>query len=665
MSKNAFHIESKFKPSLDQAKAVDALSKGFLNDKKDQVLLGVTGSGKTFTIACVIEKLQKPTLVIAPNKTLAAQLYGEMRELFPKNAVEYFVSYYDYYQPEAYIPKTDTYIAKDASINEVIDKMRHSATQSLFERRDVIIVSSVSCIYGLGDAQVYDNFAYSINVGDKLSLSDLSKKLIYMQYTRNQMVLNRGNFRFTGDTVQIIPSHMEDKAWQISMFGDEVESIDEIDLLTGKKAKNYTFVKIYPNSHHLASSESIRTSIPLIKEELKERVKFFKEHDKHLEAQRIKERTQSDIEAMVTQGFCQGIENYSRYMNGRNPGEPPPTLFEYLPEDSLLVIDESHVVVPQIGGMYRGDRARKENLSEFGFRLPSCKDNRPLKFEEWEKMRPNTIFVSATPGKWEMEAVSGNTVEQIIRPTGLLDPLCEVRPSFHQIDDIIKECHDNIACNERVIITTLTKKMAENLNDYMLECNLKVKYLHCDIENLERIDIIQKFREGEFDIIIGINLLREGLDIPECSLVVILDADKQGFLRSCNSLIQTIGRAARNVNGRVIMYADKITEAMEKALEETKRRRDIQDIFNKKHGITPRTVGKSLTKSEGFTAYKKMDSKRSKLETEILKDINNPKKAAAEIQKVKQAMLVASGNLEFEKAIELRNKLQILESYLF
>ena len=595
---NSFNVVSNFKPSGDQPQAISELIKGVQKKEKNQVLLGVTGSGKTFTMANVISSFNRPSLILAPNKTLAAQLYGEMKELFPNNAVEYFVSYYDYYQPEAYVPRSDTYIEKDASINEQIDRMRHSATRSLLERNDVIIVASVSCIYGIGSLNTYSNMTIKINKGIFIKQKVLMDNLVELQYRRNDVNFKRGTFRVRGDTLEIFPAHLEDRAWRVSFFGEEIEEISEFDPLTGSKTENLEAIKVYANSHYVTPRPTLNQAIKKIKDELKIRLKELFKENKLLEAQRLEQRTTFDIEMIQATGACSGIENYSRYLSGRKPGEPPPTLFEYLPNNSLLFIDESHVTIPQLGAMYKGDASRKKTLSEYGFRLPSCLDNRPLKFEEWESFRPQTIFVSATPGSWELDKTSGVFTEQLLRPTGLVDPETEIRETKNQVDDIISECQKIVKKGERILITTLTKKMAESLTEYMTEMDLKVKYLHSDIDTLERIEIIRNLRLGEFDILIGINLLREGLDIPECSLVAILDADKEGFLRSKTSLVQTIGRAARNINGRVILYADTITDSIKMALEETDRRRRKQINWNKQNKITENKLAALTNVSE-------------------------------------------------------------------
>lgn len=651
-----FKIHSPFAPSGDQPQAIKELCEGINRGEASQVLLGVTGSGKTFTMAKIIEQTQRPALIMAPNKILAAQLYSEMKEFFPENHVEYFVSYYDYYQPEAYIPKTDTYIEKDSALNEQIDRMRNAATRSILESRDVIIVASVSCIYGLGDVESYSAMTFPLTVGDSVDIKDVCRHLAELQYERNQQNFIRSSFRVNGDVLDIFPAHYEDRAWRISFFGDEIESIHEFDSLTGKKTVSLNSVTIYPANHYVTPRPAISQAIVHIKEELADTIEDFKSKGKLLEAQRIEQRTRFDLEMLETTGSCKGIENYSRHLTGRKAGDPPPTLFEYLPPDALVFIDESHISVPQIGGMYKGDYSRKHTLAEFGFRLPSCVDNRPLKFAEWDHMRGQTIFVSATPGDWELEQSKGVFVEQVIRPTGLSDPLCIVRPVEDQIDDLMHECRKTAEKGERVLVTTLTKKMAEDLTEYLNENGIKVRYLHSDIDTLERIEIIRDLRLGVFDVLVGINLLREGLDIPECSLVAILDADKEGFLRSTRSLIQTIGRAARNAEGRVILYADKMTDSLKAALDETSRRRDKQIKYNIEHGITPQTIKKKI--SNALEEMTKGDYVEVAKDTPNVKDIQNIDKKIKDLTK---AMKEAAANLEFEQAMIYRDEIKKLE----
>lgn len=655
-----FRLESPYAPAGDQPEAIAALVDGLRRGEKDQILLGVTGSGKTFTMASVIKEMRRPALVLAPNKTLAAQLYGEMKAFFPDNAVEYFVSYYDYYQPEAYIPRTDTYIEKDSAINEQIDRMRHGATRNVLERRDVVIVASVSCIYGLGSVESYSSMAFTVQQGMSADIRDLARRLVELQYQRNDLAFTRGTFRMKGDTLDIFPSHLEDRAWRVAFFGDEIESLSEFDPLTGEKKLEMKEFTVYPASHYVTPRPALSQAMTTIKAELCERLAYFAERGMPLEAERLEQRTRFDLEMLEATGHCKGIENYSRHLTGRAPGEPPPTLFEYLPKDAVLFVDESHVSVPQIGGMFRGDFNRKSTLATYGFRLPSCIDNRPLKFEEWDAMRPQTVFVSATPGPWELERTKGVFVEQIIRPTGLLDPECEVRPVASQVDDLLAECRACTEKGQRVLVTTLTKKMAEDLTDYLAENGLKVRYLHSDVDTLERIGIIRDLRLGVFDVLVGINLLREGLDIPECALVAILDADKEGFLRSDRSLIQTIGRAARNAEGRVILYADKITGSMERALGETARRREKQQAFNQKHGISPQTIRrdvadilKDLCDKEGVDALP--DAKETKV-------LSSEKKIGDTIAKLEKQMRKAAQDLEFEQAAKLRDEIKRLRA---
>ena len=648
-----------FQPAGDQPKAIEKLTQGLEVGEPNQVLLGVTGSGKTYTIAHVIQNLNRPTLILAPNKTLAAQLYSEMKSFFPANAVEYFVSYYDYYQPEAYVPRTDTYIEKDASINEQIDRMRHAATRALLERSDVIIVASVSCIYGIGAVETYSEMVLKLNNKSEIERNTLLKRLVELQYKRNDQAFFRGAFRAQGDTIDIFPSHMEDRAWRISLFGDTIETIWEIDPLTGDKIGYADEVTIYPNSHYVTPRPTLLQAIPKIREELKARLTVLRAEDKLLEAQRLEERTTFDLEMLETTGFCSGIENYSRYLSGRNPGEPPPTLFEYLPENALLVVDESHVTVPQIGGMYRGDFNRKSTLANFGFRLPSCVDNRPLKFEEWEKMRPETIFVSATPGPWEMDQTKGVFIDQIVRPTGLIDPECIIKPAESQVDDLLSEAKKTSSKGLRTLVTTLTKRMAEDLTEYLHENGVKVRYMHSDIDTLERIEIIRDLRLGKFDVLVGINLLREGLDIPECGLVAILDADKEGFLRSKTSLIQTIGRAARNIEGRVCLYADNQTKSLEYAISETNRRRARQSSYNETHGIIPSSVKKGI----GDTVVGLSEETRFNVE-KFAPDNNNKSghNIQAIIKNLDKKMHDHAANLEFEEAASLRDEIRHLEA---
>jgi excinuclease ABC subunit B len=663
---NIFNLSSEFKPAGDQPKAIQSLIKGLEEQKKDQILLGVTGSGKTFTMANVIKNTGRPALIMAHNKTLAAQIYGEMKEFFPNNTIGYFVSYYDYYQPESYIPKTDTFIEKDASINEQIDRLRHFSTRALFEQRDVIIVSSVSCIYGIGSSEFYSKMKLDLDLGQEINRQDILNQLAIMQYNRNDIDFSRNNFRVQGDVIDIFPSHMEESAWRISMFGDEIEELTEFDPLTGQVFKELKGISIYPSSHYITPKEAIIEAINKIKTDLKIRIEEFMAQGRVLEAQRIEQRTNYDMEMMLETGTCKGIENYSRYLTGRVAGMNPPTLFEYLPKDALLFLDESHVSVPQIGAMYKGDFARKSNLVEHGFRLPSAKDNRPLKFEEWENLRPQTIYISATPGKYEIEKTEGEVVEQLIRPTGLTDPEYEIRPANGQIDDLLGEVQKTIKKGYRVLVTTLTKKMAEDLTNYLTDINVKTVYIHSDVETLERIEIINNLRKGVFDVLVGVNLLREGLDIPECALVAILDADKEGFLRNETSLIQTIGRAARNKDSRVILYADKITKSIEKATAETDRRRKIQQDYNKKHNITPRTTKKSFS-SPLDALYKDRKSEITYEIDEKYGDIIEKIKKGdmaildKKITEARKKMLELAGSLDFEGAAKYRDEIKDLE----
>ena len=649
-----FKLTSSFTPAGDQPTAIKQLREGLLTNQKNQVLLGVTGSGKTFTMAKIIEELNRPAIILAPNKTLAAQLYGEMKSFFNENAVEYFVSYYDYYTPEAYVPRSDTFIEKESAINEQIDRMRHSATRSLFEKDDVIIVASVSCIYGLGSPDSYSKMTFTFEKNNSYNREKIIKGLVELQYKRNDQNFYRGSFRVRGENIEIFPSHLEDRAWRISLDDEKVVSLKEFDPLTGDKTEDLNIIKIYANSHYITPRPTVQQAIKEIKAELVTTLKKFRKENKLLEAQRIDERTRFDLEMIEATGTCAGIENYSRFLSGRNPGEPPPTLFEYLPDNAIIFVDESHVTVPQLNGMYKGDHTRKKTLSDYGFRLPSCMDNRPLKFEEWDMMRSETIFVSATPGNWELDQSKGVFAEQIIRPTGLTDPDIFIRPAKNQVDDLLSECLKIVKKKQRVLATTLTKKMAEDLTEYLDENGIKVRYMHSEIDTLERIEIIRDLRLGVFDVLVGINLLREGLDIPECALVAILDADKEGFLRSETSLIQTIGRAARNVEGKVILYADKETKSIKKAIEETDRRRSRQELFNKKNNITAQSIQKEI--GDILESVYEKDYLNAEKNIEIG---GNLKK---HLKSLKKDMHISADNLEFEKAAKIRDEIKKLEN---
>ncbi len=649
-----FKIKSDFKPAGDQPEAIKKLVQSANKGEFNQVLLGVTGSGKTFTMAKVIEATNRPALILAPNKTLAAQLYGEMKGFFPDNAVEYFVSYYDYYTPEAYVPRSDTYIEKEASINEQIDRMRHSATRSLLERDDVLIVASVSCIYGLGSVEAYSKMTLTLQKNYDYNREQIIKSLVALQYKRNDQNFYRGTFRARGEYLEIFPSHLEDRAWRLSLFGEKLEKIEEFDPLTGDQVRELNLIKIYANSHYITPKPTVEQAIINIKKELEVTLKKHKAENKLLEAQRLEERTKFDLEMIEATGSCAGIENYSRFLSGRKPGEPPPTLFEYFPDNTLVFVDECHVTVPQLNGMFKGDRSRKSTLAEYGFRLPSCMDNRPLKFEEWDMMRTQTVFVSATPGPWELEQTKGKFIDQVIRPTGLIDPNVEIRPAKNQVDDLMHECKKVVEKNFRVLVTTLTKKMAEDLTEYLHENGIKVRYLHSDIDTLERIEIMRDLRMGVFDVLVGINLLREGLDIPECALVGILDADKEGFLRSETSLIQTIGRAARNVEGKVILYADKETKSIKKAIKETDRRRQIQLNYNKKNNIDAKTVKKEISDI--------LESVYEKDYVKVSEGSNIGGNLKKHLKALNKKMKDSASNLEFEEAAKIRDEIRKLES---
>ncbi|PAL21215.1 excinuclease ABC subunit UvrB [Sphingopyxis sp. GW247-27LB] len=654
-----FELVSDYQPAGDQPTAIEELVTTARTGERDQVLLGVTGSGKTFTMAKVIDELQRPALILAPNKILAAQLYGEFKSFFPNNAVEYFVSYYDYYQPEAYVPRSDTYIEKESSVNEAIDRMRHSATRALLERDDVIIVASVSCLYGIGSVETYSAMIFDLKKGQVVDNREIIRKLVALQYKRNDQAFARGNFRVRGDSLEIFPSHYEDMAWRVSFFGDEIEEITEFDPLTGKKIATLNYVRIYANSHYVTPGPTLKQATEAIRHELAERLKELEAEGRLLEAQRLEQRTHFDLEMIAATGSCAGIENYSRFLTGRMPGEPPPTLFEYLPDNALLFVDESHQTIPQIGAMSKGDHRRKITLAEYGFRLPSCIDNRPLRFAEWDLMRPQTVSVSATPGTWEMDRTQGIFAEQVIRPTGLIDPPVEIKPVEEQVDDLIAEAKKTAAAGYRTLVTTLTKRMAEDLTEFLHEAGLKVRYMHSDVETLERIEIIRDLRLGVFDVLVGINLLREGLDIPECGLVAILDADKEGFLRSETSLVQTIGRAARNVDGRVILYADRITGSMERAMRETDRRREKQQAYNDEHGITPTTIKRNIGDIIAHVASK----------DQVTIDLGDDKpdhmvghNLRAYIADLEKRMRDAAADLEFEEAGRLRDEIRKLEA---